>query len=207
MTAAKWLVAVAMVSIGLATPRLARADVVTVSVSGVSFNGNSVCGTSGTALCTETINASYQWDNATNTYVTGSFVASESGALGSSLSVENLPFVRFGDAVEFDLLGGNGDIFIDLVDDGSGLITGTYTVVADAFGAPLGDYSGDLECGTSPCSTDYPPEGPYAQGGAVAAGGSVVVSSAVAPTPEPSTMLLLGASLLAMAAVRRKRLA
>jgi hypothetical protein len=115
--------------------------------------------------------------------------------------------VRAGEAVEFDVEGGGGTIFFDLVDGTSGLITGTYTEVHDAFGATLGDYSGDLECGATPCSTDFPVVSPYADGGAFATGGTVTVSPASAPTPEPSTILLIGTSLLAMAAARRKRLA
>lgn len=208
MTAAKWLVAVAMVSIGLAAPRIASADdIVTVSISNVSFSGNSVCGSSGTDLCTETISASYEWDNTTNAYVSGSFASTESGALGSSFTLAYQPQVRAGQAVEFDVDGGGSTIFFDLDDSGSGLITGTYTAVGDAFGAPLGDYSADLDCGSTPCSTDFPVLSPYDDGGAFASGGTVVVSPAVATTPEPSSMLLIGAGLLAVAAVRRKRLA
>lgn len=204
MTAAKWLVAVAMVSIGLAMPRIASADdVVTVSISDVSFNGNSVCGPSGTALCTQTVSASYQWDNTTNTYVAGSLEYTESGALGSSFSTLVAPFVRASTAVEFDLFGGGGDTFFILAEGASGLSTGIYPVVIDVFGGPPGDYSGDLECSVAPCSTDFSPIGPYGEGGAFASGGTVTVS----PAPEPSTVLLIGASLLAMAAVRRKRLA
>ena len=207
MTAAKWLVAVTMVSIGLAAPRIASADdVVTVSISDVSFNGNSVCGPSGTALCTETISASYEWDNTTDSYVSGSFSSTESGALGSSFTLAFPPQERAAWAVEFDVDGGGGTIFFDLVNT-SGLTTGTYTDIADAFFAPPGNYSGDLECGSTPCSTDFPVVGPYGDGGAFASGGTVTVSPASAAAPEPSTMLLISAGLLAVGAVRRKRLA
>jgi hypothetical protein len=208
MTAAKWLVAIAMVSIGLAAPRIASADdLVTVSISNVSFSGNSVCGPSGTALCTETISASYEWDNTTDSYVTGSFASTESGALGSSFTLAFPPQERAAWAVEFDVDGGGSTIFFDLVNT-SGLTTGTYAAVGDAFFVPPGNYSGDLECGSTPCSTDFPVVGPYGDGGAFASGGTVTVSPAVAGVaPEPSTILLMGTSLLAVAAVRRKRLA
>lgn len=207
MKATKWALAAAVVLIGLAVPRAARADIVEVSISDVSFNGKSVCGPSGTALCTQTVSASYEWNNATNSYVAGTLAYTESGALGSSFTTLATPYLRSGTGVEFDLFGGGGDTFFILAEGASGLPTGTYPVVFDIFGGPAGDYSGDLECSAVPCSADFSPVGPYGDGGAFATGGTVTVSE-VSATPEPSSIPLLGLGLLGLVStVWRKRLA
>src|ERR1700675_3460358 len=79
-----WLIS--EVALGLAvllTPSAIRADsIVQVTITGVVFSGNSVCGSSGSSLCKETASATFRWDNTTNTYVTGTLATFTSGDLG-----------------------------------------------------------------------------------------------------------------------------
>src|SRR5260370_24365708 len=93
MKTSKFGLAVALGLIGLAAPRVALADnILQVTISNLTFNGSNACGPSGTALCTQTLSESYQWDNTTQTYVSGSFSFSTAGVLGTCPPPRTLSF-------------------------------------------------------------------------------------------------------------------
>jgi hypothetical protein len=196
-------------------------DIVQVTISNLVFSGNDACGPSGVTLCSEVLNASYQWDNSTNSYIAGSLSFNATGVLGSSLPFVNPAFlvtgngpnpevfVQFGDA--------SNDLFnIVLTETNDALTAGTYPEVATmafAGGVPAGSYTAFLLCNfTAPtsadtCNTpDYPVlfTGPYS--GAFNSSGTVSISE----VPEPATITNLGTGLLCLLLVtllRQKQIA
>jgi|SRR5215469_2232263 len=58
--------------ITLCIPSSARADVLTATLSNFVFAGNKVCGPAMNDVCSVTVNATFQWDTTTNTYVANS---------------------------------------------------------------------------------------------------------------------------------------
>lgn len=80
----KYVLGMALGLAGVMLPSAVRADdIVAATVSNLTFNGNSVCGPSGTSLCSEVFNASFLWDNTTSTEVAGSLQFSSAGPLGT----------------------------------------------------------------------------------------------------------------------------
>ena len=69
----------------------AKADsIVAVTVPTVTFVGNPVCGASKNMSCVESFNASFQWDNTTNSVVPGTAQITPTGPLGSFWFLESL---------------------------------------------------------------------------------------------------------------------
>ena len=83
MRKALWVIVLLFAAISV--PSAHANAIVQVTIS-LTFNGNNTCG-SGTSLCTQTLSASFQWDNTTNTYVAGSNSFTTSGDLGTSFSL------------------------------------------------------------------------------------------------------------------------
>jgi hypothetical protein len=212
MTTTKYALAVLLGLIALASPRAALADaIVQVTISGLTFSGSNSCPLpSGKLLCSETLDASFQWDNTTHTYVAGSFSSSTFGALGALTTLNPTPtFAAYpsgglkpGTAVVyFNLYNSN----ISLVDVQLGatltgvLAPGAYSLDSTGSNAPFTTLTGTscIVAGTNCSSTGLD--------GVNAASGSV----SVAPVPEPDTATLLCAGLLCLTgiALGAKRLA
>lgn len=82
MKATRYWVLAALFVIIFAAPITVRADsIVAVTISSLTFDTfNSCCGT-------QTVNATFLWDNTTSSFVPGSLSVSTSGLLGSSFTV------------------------------------------------------------------------------------------------------------------------
>lgn len=210
--------------IALAAPSKVHADsIVDVTMSNLTFTGNNACGPSGSALCTQTLNATLQWDNTTNTLEPGSFSFNSSGAIGTSFG----PFFLFplpeGEEVYAmaDSEANSGDsLQISIGETSNGLIPGIYTLSTNLSSTPAGSLAAGLSCSinasnqpffppNTPCGeTDYPRvAGLLTSNGAYASSGVVTVSAV--SVAEPSTSALLGAGLFGLIGMvlLRKRLA
>jgi hypothetical protein len=211
MKTTRYVLAVALGLIGLVAPTATRANsIVQVTISNLTFNGNSVCGPTGTALCTQTLSESWQWDNTTNTYVSGSFSSSTAGALGTSFSLfGQIPFPFVGSFQgAAPLLAGiqdsNGDVLTVFLPTPP-LVTGTYTPsTINSFQLLPGTYFAALNCASysTTCQALFPTSGGLA---VLSTGGTVTVTT----VSEPPTGALLGAGLFGLMGIvlLRKRLA
>jgi hypothetical protein len=217
MRKALWVIAVLCAAISVPS---AHADsIVQVTISNLTFNGNNTCGASGTALCTQTLSASFQWDNSTNTYVAGSSSFTTVGDLGTNFSLPaSLP--QFGTSfqgVQWDVVNSTGNTTLGVnLGELTGpftpplqpLVTGVYTPnnVFGLFPSAVGTYEGYVSCGpTGTCI----PEG-FGPAATFNTSGTVTVTAVTAVTaPEPGTfsLMLTGLASLGLVLVMRKRLA
>jgi hypothetical protein len=206
MKAAKYVLAAALTCISLAAPGQLRADdIVQVTITNLSFVGNPVCGPTGNAACTETLNGSFLWDNTTNRYVSNSVNMTSVGPLGS--------FGASDATFEFDGQYGTGadpgklgldvafvsplnqptpdfiSVFFPLVTIGTPeLPAGMYSLSPTSIPSP-GGFSSFLACFSAECASDFPLAAPS---GNLPATGSI----SVVPTPEPPTLFMVGSGLL-----------
>jgi hypothetical protein len=194
--------------------RSAHADtIVQVTISNLTFNGNNTCG-SGTALCTQTLSASFQWDNTTNTYVAGSNSFTTSGGLGTSFSLPaSLPkFEGSFQGVEWNVvnLAGNATLGVNLGEltgpftpPLQPLITGVYTPdnVFGLFPSAVGTYEAYVSCGpSSPCISEG-----FGPAATFNTGGTVSVTAVATPESGTASLMLIGIGLVLVA--MRKRIA
>jgi hypothetical protein len=159
--------------------------------------GNAACGAT---PCAETFNATFQWDNATESLVPGTEAVSASGALSPSDTAgpwtifDNIsypgPHLGFG-IVEYP---GPDYIFISDTNWETPVIPGVYSYT-----------NANLSCDEAPtqCDTlfDFTP-GSGLVTGPTAVAGTIAISQASAP--EPSSLILIGSVLLIVGARRRR---
>jgi len=163
---------------------IARADDIwDVDISGLTFNGASVCGPTGTSVCTETLTTSFVFDYTAN--VEDGLAATGVGAATGDLGVAPYfgDFCNNGGCTEIDFDWGTTSfsIMVNLKDP-------------SVNGAQLICQAGSI------CSTDFP-------GGPTPGANTFSAITATEATPEPGTssFLLVGIGLLGL--VSRKRIA
>ena len=193
MKGTKYLLAMALCLAAVMLPSAVLADdIVDVTVSNLTINGRSVCGSSGTSLCSEVFNSSFLWDNTTSTVVSGSLQFSSTGPLGSFGVILGPVFDAFGPDVVVTAQDSFTDIFSFHFDlSGQTLTPGTYPL--QQLFTP-GAMTSGLTCEGDPCITDFafaglPPP--------VAVNASSVTATVTA-APEPTSAVLLGTSLLGL---------
>jgi hypothetical protein len=205
MKTARCALAAALGLVSIVAPAATRADnIIQDTISNLTFNGNNVCGPSGTALCTQTLSESYLWDNTTETYVNGSFSFSTSGVLGTSFSLFGtppFPSVQVFSAavwVVSSIQNPNGDaLVVYLGNNPSPLVTGTYTLsTTHSIFVPPGMFDVNLSCASSDatCNAAYPAPLGAGSFGVFSTGGTVTVTN----VPEPPIGTTLGAGLLCL---------
>jgi hypothetical protein len=185
----------------------ANADsIVAVAVPTVTFTGNSVCGASQNMVCVESFNASFQWDNTTNSVVPGTAQIMPTGPLGSFSFLESL-VNSFGP--------GGGQLLIAIWTNSAGdeltadintpltrLVPGSYPIVGPS---QPGDAGAGLGCNEVPLDTGCEAYFLIPRSGQEFAPNPMVVTG----VPEGSTsfMLLLGLLLLVLWRFRVNQLA
>lgn len=200
-----WIVSLILLIAAIGAPGAHADDIVQVTISNLTFNGNNACPPpSGTASCTQTLSESYQWDNTTNTSVSGSFSLSTAGGLGTSFSLYSGPRLA---GAPFSVFAGvvnpATDIMRVFLGDNtlSPLGTGTYTLIptTSLYPGTPGTFAADIICGSATCEADFPTTSTVF---VFATAGTVTVST----VPEPSSLALMLAG-IGLVLVMRKRIA
>lgn len=196
MKATRYWVLVGLFVIIVAAPITVRADsIVAVTITNLTFNTfNSCCGS-------QTVNATFLWDNTTNSFVPGSLSATTSGALGSSFTVTP---ATSGPGFSLSTLPSNpisATIVFSMTSFSPGLLSlGTYSSFTTTPISPPGTVFSYLACGNLACTsgtgffgTNFA-GGVFVFKGAFASSGSIIVSG----VPEPGSLFLLCTGLLGL---------
>jgi hypothetical protein len=196
------------VSLSCGAPNTARADaIVLVTVTNNTVIGKkSLCGVSGTELCTETLNESFEWDNSTGSYVGGSLLASVTGNFSTVVTSTTNPGTLgcgIGNAVYVNAM----DFFEPLLPSGSSDCSPPLVIAPGSY-----DPNNTLFlCGggiIGPCYTDFGSIINDASSGTITAT-AVCFSPSGGPiscaVPEPATLGLFGVGVAFLGLARHRR--
>ncbi len=204
LRAFRWLgVLAALALFWFAAAPVQADDIVTVDASNLLFTGNSVCGPSGTDLCTEVLSGSFSWDNTTGTLVPGAGPPIVSGPLGPFPPAIGGGFTPSGGGGFLFAAGwlssGNASINLNILLPTAVLPPGTYPTVGSLTG--LGQADAFLLCASgSACESEFYPAG---VGFPLASQGLVTITEA--PEPPSTALAALGILALGLPIARRRR--
>jgi PEP-CTERM motif len=212
MRKSSWIVLVLLLSGAIAAPRAHADDIVQVTISDLTFNGNNDCGPPVGTRCTQTLSAAFQWDNTTDAYVGGSLTFGTSGLLGTTLTLTQGPrSVVYLNATREIVTDFSTTIpaSLELVigEASPPLPTGAYQLIND-FSSFKGDdatFLANLYCGSDDSSTACLAFATPVSNTLVADAGALTVSAV--PEPNAISLMLIGVGSLGLVMALRKRTA
>ncbi len=194
MKTKKFTLAAAFGLIALVAPRAVRADSTVYFSMTLTYNGLNACGPSNTSLCSETSAISFEWDNTTNAYVSGSATVTGSGVLGSMTLYSPPSYGTLNGQPIVSLITSDaaGDlVYVTITESAGGLPLGSYTSTASTTSPlPAMTVQAVLVCGSSgdTCEFDYTGSAsgavPIIQAAAFGTGAGTVNPVGVNPPPH-----------------------
>ena len=174
------LLRVAAIGALVATALPSRADtIVSIDLSNITYKGNNTCH----GTCQDVFNATWQWDETTNSIVAGSMTVSNTGVLGTMAF-----FASTGFSFQFNSTTPSTYEAVSWYFGNSFPAPGTYAL-SDLY----------LYCDLGPCSTEFATDTYLSP-----SSGKITIST-VATTPEPRSLILLASGLLAIAFIAARR--